>query len=239
LICLGNPRGEADWHWRCIGLERQGTAWTQFLITEIAVAMFPGNSQRPLTPLMNRWRPEPETPSAGLRDDSEALEWFALAVRPRHEKAVSRLLRYKGYETFVPLYRRQHRYGRRLRQFELALFSGYVFCRFDALVRLPILMTPGVIRLVGAGRVPTPVDDNEIKALQSAARASFPMQPHAFLTAGERVRIASGPLAGVEGVVVDSTKPFRLLLSITLLQRSVLVEINEDLVLRQREISWS
>ncbi len=200
--------------------------------------MFPGNSQRPVCPMKEFW-PEPETTSAALRDGGNLAEWFALAVRPRHEKAVSRLLRHKGYETFVPLYRRQHRYGRHIRQFELALFSGYVFCRFDALVRLPILMTPGVIRLVGAGRTPCPVDEKEMKALQSVVRARFPMQPHAFLTAGERVRIASGPLAGVEGVVVESTKPFRLILSITLLQRSVLVEIDEDLVLPHRETLWS
>lgn len=160
-----------------------------------------------------------------------AREWFALGIKPRHEKVVAHLLEAKGYESFLPVCPRLHRYGRRVREFELALFPGYVFCCFNVLARLPVLTTPGVTRIVGAGRTPLPVDEREIGALRTAIRAQLPVEPHPFLRAGARVRITGGSLAGLEGIVVDFKKSsFRLVLSITLLQRSVLVEIERDLV---------
>jgi len=77
-------------------------------------------------------------------------QWFALAVKPRFDKAVALTLESKGYETLVPLYKKHHKYGARSKVAELPLFPGYVCCRFDVLTRLPILTTPGVIRVLGA-----------------------------------------------------------------------------------------
>lgn len=155
--------------------------------------------------------------------------WFALSVAPRHEKKVSCQLEQKGYETFLPLYRRQHQYGRRTREFQLPLFPGYLFCRADPNERLPVLTTPGVFQLLG-GKTPTPIADDEIGAIQIAARVGLHMEPHSYWEKGQRVRIARGPLTGLEGMVVDSNKPLRLILSISLIQRSVLVEIDTDCV---------
>ena len=156
--------------------------------------------------------------------------WFALSVAPRHEKKVSRQLEQKGYETFLPLYRRPHQYGRRAREFQLPLFPGYLFCRTDPRERLPVLTTPGVLQFLGAGKTATPIADDEIDAIQIAARVGLHMEPHSYWEKGEKVRIARGPLTGLEGMVVDSNKPLRLVLSITLIQRSVLVEIDTDCV---------
>src|SRR5713226_3380460 len=102
-------------------------------------------------------------------------KWFALSVTVRHEKIVSQVLQNKGFETFLPLYTRRHQYSRRVRSFELPLFPGYLFCRSDFETRLPILTTPGVLRMVGAGRIPIPVEDGEIASLQIASRAGAPM----------------------------------------------------------------
>ena len=76
-------------------------------------------------------------------------QWFALAVKPRFDKAVARTLDTKGFETFLPLYKKRHNYGARCKEFELPLFPGYVFCRFNALMRLPIVTTPGVTHILG------------------------------------------------------------------------------------------
>lgn len=160
-------------------------------------------------------------------------KWFALVVKPRHEKAVSRILETKGYEIFVPLQKTQHRYDTRLREFELPLFQGYIFCRFDLSGKLPVLTTPGVTRILGAGRVPVPVDDVEIASLQTVLKAQVPVRPFPFLSAGRKVRIAEGSLAGVEGIVVSFRHPSRLVLSITLLQRSVLLEIDRGNVIEE------
>lgn len=156
--------------------------------------------------------------------------WFALSVIARHEKAVSRSLQDKGFETFLPLYTKRHQYQRRSREFDLPLFSGYVFCRSDMATRLPILITPGVIQMVGAGRVPIPLDDHEIWSLQRAAEAGITMCPHPCWRSGQIGRIIAGPLIGIEGVVVSAKQTVRLVLSITLLQRAVLLEIDSDCV---------
>jgi transcription antitermination factor NusG len=157
-------------------------------------------------------------------------QWFALVVKPRFDKAVARALEMKGYETLLPLYRKYHNYGGRLKSSELPLFPGYVCCRFDVHSRLPILTTPGVVHVLGAGNMPLPVSDVEITSLQTAIGAQLPIKPIAFVSDGERVRISSGALAGVEGIVLKSKPSLRLVLSVTLLQRSVLLEIDRDQV---------
>ncbi len=156
--------------------------------------------------------------------------WYALSVNVRHEKVVSQLLSNKGFETFLPLYTRRHLYTRRVREFELPLFPGYLFCRFDPATRLPILTTPGVLRVVGAGRTPIPVDNDEITTIQRAVEANVSMVPHPYWRSGQIGRITSGALAGVEGIVVNAKHPVRLVLSVSLLQRSVLLEIDSDCV---------
>jgi len=158
--------------------------------------------------------------------------WFAISVMARHEKIVSQLLGNKGFETFLPLYTRQHQYAHRVRGFELPLFPGYLFCRSDLATRLPILTTPGVLRMVGAGRVPIPVEDSEILSLQKASQAGARMIPHPYWQSGQTGRITGGPLAGIEGIVVTEKQAVRLVLSVTLLQRSVLLEIDSDCVTR-------
>ena len=157
-------------------------------------------------------------------------QWFALVVKPRFDKAVARSLELKGYETLLPLYTKYHTYGGRLKSSKLPLFPGYVCCRFDVRSRLPILTTPGVIHVLGAGNLPLPVSDIEISSLQTAIGAQLPIQPIDFISDGERVRISSGVLAGIEGIVLKSKPSLRLVLSVTLLQRSVLLEIDRDQV---------
>ena len=115
---------------------------------------------------------------------ADAGRWFALLVKPRHDKAVSGALSSKGYETFLPLYKKRHRYATRLKESELPLFPGYVFCRFDPLARLPILITPGVIQVLGAGRMPIPVDESEIASLQLAIRSQGTLKPIPYLKQG-------------------------------------------------------
>jgi transcription antitermination factor NusG len=157
-------------------------------------------------------------------------QWFALAVKPRFDKAVAQALASKGYETLLPLYKIRHRYGARSKVAELPLFPGYVCCRFDALTRLPILTTPGVIRVLGAGNIPIALSEVEINSLQTVINARLSIQPFPFVDAGQRVRINGGALAGVEGIVLSCKQPLRLVLSITLLRRSVLLEIDRDQV---------
>jgi transcription antitermination factor NusG len=158
------------------------------------------------------------------------LPWFALQVRTRHEAAIAGFLEAKGYQQFVPLYKFKKRWSDRIKTMEAPLFPGYLFCRFDPQYRLPILKTPGVIQIVGYDRIPTPIDETEIDAVQTLVASGLQTQPWPFLAVGERVRIESGSLRGLDGIVVKMKENHRLVVSITLLRRSVAVEIDSALV---------
>jgi transcription antitermination factor NusG len=157
--------------------------------------------------------------------------WYALQVRPRFEKAVASTLLGKGYEGFLPLYRHRARWSDRVKEVHLPLFSGYLFCRFDINKRLPVLVTPGVIQVVGIAKTPHPVDDEEIAALQALVISGLQVEPRSYLSVGERVRVGVGPLAGVEGILTSVKNARRLVISVSLLQRSVSVEVDESWVI--------
>lgn len=160
--------------------------------------------------------------------------WFALQVRSRYEIGVADHLRYMGYEEFLPLYQCRRRWSDRSKEVRVPLFPGYLFCRFDPQNRLPILKTPGVIQVVGYNRVPIPVDDEEIQSIQTMLTSGIPHQPFPFLEVGEKVRIESGPLRGLKGVLVGFKGNQRLILSVTILQRSVAVQMDVAFVRPER-----
>jgi transcription antitermination factor NusG len=159
-----------------------------------------------------------------------SFPWFALQVRTRQEASVADQLNGRGYERFLPLYAVRKHWSDRIKEVESPLFPGYLFCRFNPHDRLPILKTPGVIQIVGFRGGPTAVDESEIRSIQTLVAAGVPHHPWPFLAAGDRVRIESGPLVGLEGILTEVKRSHRLVLSVTLLQRSVAVEIDSALV---------
>jgi transcriptional antiterminator NusG len=166
----------------------------------------------------------------GGEPDTGAYRWYALYVRSRHEKAVENGLRGKGYTVFAPSYRTKRKRVDRNVEIDVALFPGYVFCQFDSNTRLPILMTPGIVRVVGRGNRPEPVDDAEIASIRTLALSGRSVQPWPFLESGQRIRVRAGPLAGAEGIFLRIEDEYHLVVSITLLQRAVSVVIEKDTV---------
>jgi transcription antitermination factor NusG len=153
--------------------------------------------------------------------------WYALRVRSRFENTVAAHLHGRDHECFLPLYKCRRRWSDRIKEIELPLFPGYVFCKFDPLNRLSILSIPGVVYIVGVRRGPLPVEETEIAAIQSAVKSGLSTQPWPFLQIGQRVKIEYGPLCGSEGILLGFRGHQRLVLSVTLLQRSVAVQIDE------------
>ena len=156
------------------------------------------------------------------------LSWYALQIRSKLGSLASATLCGKGYEAYLPLYRCGRRWSDRVKQLDLPLFPGYLFCRFDVLDRLPILTTPGVISVVGAGKTPIPVDEEEIEAVRAILRSGLAARPWPFLQVGSKVYIERGPLTGLEGIIANTDKVYRLIVSVNLLQRSVAVEIDRE-----------
>lgn len=157
--------------------------------------------------------------------------WYAIHVQAKFEKVASAVLREKGFEEFLPLYRARHYWSDRVKQVDLPLFPGYLFCRIDVAGRLlPVVTTPGMLGIVSAGKCPIAVSDQEIEGVQAVLRSGLPAMPWPGLSAGSAILVERGPLAGVEGIVLDVNKKYRLIVSVPLLQRAVAVEIEREWV---------
>jgi len=136
------------------------------------------------------------------------------------------LLAGKGYQILLPTYTLKKKWSGRIRQTRAPLFPGYVFCQFNPHDRLPILVTPGVISIVGRGKVPVPVEDAEISAIQTLLVSGIQAEPWPFLEIGQKVRIESDSLRGLEGILIHFKGNDRIVLSVSLLRRSVALEID-------------
>ena len=156
----------------------------------------------------------------------EFLSWFALRTRSNFERQCASSLAQKGFETFLPTYSSRRKRWDRSVDLDLPLFPGYLFCRFDFRQKLPILMSPGVVHIVGFGSSPSPVEESEIVALQAIVESQLRSEPWPFLKIGQEVKITAGPLDGLQGILVNSKGRHRLVVSVTLLQRSVAAEID-------------
>jgi len=154
--------------------------------------------------------------------------WFAIRVKSNFEKKVADGLRHKGLEELLPLYQSRKRLSDRSKTVHLPLFPGYLFCRLDLDHRLPLLTTVGFLYIVSVGNKPVPVDEDEIAAVQFVVRSGVPAMPWPSLAVGQRVRLESGPLCGLEGAVTQVGVRDRICVSVTLLQRGVSVEVDRD-----------
>jgi transcription antitermination factor NusG len=153
-------------------------------------------------------------------------QWHVVRVRANAERQVTRSLSCKDIEVFLPVQKRAA--GRKRSVAETPLFPGYVFASFDGRFTLPVVACPGVVHILCRGNVPEVVDPSEIFALQMVAREARSLLPHPTLEWGERVRIRQGPLADVEGIVLRDEGGPRLVVSISLLQRSVIAEVDRE-----------
>jgi len=162
--------------------------------------------------------------------DDSSYPWYALQVRTQHERGVADFLGGGGFDWFLPLYKCRKRWSDRVKEVEVPLFPGYLFCRFNVHDRLPILKTPGVIQIVGYNRKPVEIDEAEIGAIRTLVGFGMASQPWPYLHVGDRVQIESGPLQGMSGILTNFKGKHRLIVSITLLQRAVAVEIDGALV---------
>ena len=154
--------------------------------------------------------------------------WFAILVRTSREKTANLLLENAGYECFLPISKYMRRWSDRMKEIEVPLFPGYLFCRMNPHNRLPVLMTPGVIQIVGVGKTPMPVGEEEIAAIQRVGKSGLSTMPWPYLGVGHVAQIDDGPLRGMTGIVIKIKSGWKLVLSVNLLQRSVAVEIDRS-----------
>ena len=154
------------------------------------------------------------------------LRWYAAYTCAKHEKRVAEQFTQRALENFLPQYESVRRWKDRRVKLQLPLFPGYVFVRLALRDRLRVLETPSVVRLVGFNGHPIALPDKEMEALRACVEARLAAEPHAYLTVGRRVRIKTGPLAELEGVLIRKKNTFRVVLSLDLIARSAAVEVD-------------
>jgi transcription antitermination factor NusG len=163
-------------------------------------------------------------------------KWYALQVRARWESSTAILLSGKGYKTFLPMFSTKKPSTGKRRDLTAPLFPGYVFCQFDVSNRLPILVTQGVLAVIGRGRIPVPVEDSELAALQRMVHSGVRAEPCPYLEVGQQVQIDDGALGGIQGILVSFKGSSRIVVSVSLLRRSVALEIDRSSVRPVRSI---
>ena len=164
-----------------------------------------------------------------MRENSES-PWVALVVRPRAERRVQKGLANLGLETFVAWHGVRRRWADRVKVLEQNVLPGYVFCHSSFSERLAVLHQTGVERVVSFDRSPALIPDAEIAALRRAVESELPLGPWPFLKAGQRVRIEKGVLAGIEGTLARESAGWRVVVSVSALQRSIAVEVDRDMI---------
>src|ERR1700687_5665551 len=166
-------------------------------------------------------------PQSAQLVNGETENWYGLQARARHEKIVAKRLEDRGVTTFLPLVSEVHRWSDRKKSVQTPLFGCYVFARFvpNRSERLRALRVEGVFGLVGANGEGVPIPDEQITAVRSLVEGQFPWTSHPFLKIGQRVRIRSGALDGLEGILVSRNGDRTLVISVDAIQRSLAVRV--------------
>jgi transcription termination/antitermination protein NusG len=152
--------------------------------------------------------------------------WYAIYTRARHEKRVAEQLIQRAVETLLPVYESVRHWRNGRHRVQLPLFPGYAFARIALRNRLEVIKVPGVVRLVGFERGPVPLPDEEIEGLRRGLSAGIDVAPHPYLTVGRRVRVVSGPLEGMGGILVRRKGQFRVVVSLDLIMRSMIADVD-------------
>ena len=154
--------------------------------------------------------------------------WYALYVKHRHEKKVARSLSGRAVHTFVPTFPSIHSNGS---CFEVPLFPGYVFCRMNVSIPLPVVSTPGVFGIVSSGSAPCSIPEEEIEAVRHLLSTGLPIALTDYFYPGQEIELSDGPLKGIRGLVVDCVKERWVIISIHMLRRSVTVKFDRESIL--------
>jgi transcription antitermination factor NusG len=166
-------------------------------------------------------------PNPGL---GNSHRWYAVYTYPRHEKAVQERLESKSVEAFFPTFVSESRWKDRRVRIQTPFFPGYVFTRINLSERSKVLAAPGVIRMLSFNGTPAPIDDSEIEAVRLCLERGATLEPCPSFQVGDRVRVRSGVLEGLEGLVSRCKSERRLIVPISLINQSVAVEIDVQLL---------
>jgi transcription antitermination factor NusG len=161
---------------------------------------------------------------------SEA-EWYALYVRSKHEFIVHEGLLRKNIETFLPAVPVQKHWKDRRKIINFPLFPGYLFVHInhDPEKLVNVLKTTGAVRILSSENGnPIPVPTEEIYSLRTMIENGQDIDVYPRLIEGARIRIKTGPLRGIEGVLQMKGPEYMCIVNVEILGRSVGIRIYAD-----------
>jgi transcription antitermination factor NusG len=161
-----------------------------------------------------------------MTEQAHEHNWYAVSTRHQHEKVVARILEYRDFEVFLPLYKTRRRWVDRIKEISVPLFPGYLFVREVRDRWLEILTAGGVSSIISCGGQPAAVPVSEIEGVRRIVESTLRVEPHPFLKSGDWVRVTHGPIEGVEGILIRKKGIARLVLSVKLLGKSAAVEVD-------------
>jgi transcription antitermination factor NusG len=162
-----------------------------------------------------------------MNSSGNSTAWFVLRVKANAERRVAEALTGRGVEVFLPMQKRQSRQRGR-GSIDVPLFAGYLFAQFDPRAMLPVLVCPGVVCVLCRGNTPEAVDAGEMRALQTLVASNLEIEPLPMFTTGQRVKFSRGPLTDLDAVVVKDSHRSTVVVSISLLRRSVCAEVDRE-----------
>ena len=172
-----------------------------------------------------------------MTDVVQGVRWYALHVRHQHERQIEKLLRYQGWDTLSPMYASQRQWSDRVKEIELPIFAGYVFCQFARDERARVEDTPGVLQIIKFQGMPAPIEEHEIAGIRAMVASKARLTPWPYLKVGDRVRVDRGPLRGLEGTLLRGSEGARLVVGVELLNRSIAAEVDPGMVTPLRALT--
>ncbi|MGA2084079.1 MAG: UpxY family transcription antiterminator [Terracidiphilus sp.] len=161
-------------------------------------------------------------PKGGASD----RQWFAVFTIPQNEKSVAKHLQMQEIESFLPVYETIRVWKNRQRvKVILPLFPNYLFVHINCRERTRVLQSCGVLRIVGNSRGPIPLPESEIEFLRSGFCGQR-MEPYRELVIGQKVRIKSGAMQGVQGTLVRKGNSLRFVLTLELINQHAAIQVN-------------
>lgn len=163
-----------------------------------------------------------------LKDNKEEVDWFAVYTKVRHEKKVDSEVRNRGLESFLPLVEKISSWKDRKKKVDFPLFPGYLFVKISPRERLNVLKVPGVVKILGSNGDITPVPEYQIEGIRNLLESGLNYEISGKYEKGKKVEVIKGPMSGTEGEIIRRSGHYKLVLSVDIINRSILVEVDID-----------
>lgn len=163
---------------------------------------------------------------------NDTPQWVALYTNPRAEKKTDLRLKELGFETYLPLQRKLHRWSDRWKSVEVPLITSYIFIKMRAKDVVSVRSAEGVSHIVSWHGLPAIVSEKEIAYIKRLmeAEAKVNVMNDSELKKGKMVRIVGGQFDGMEGILISNCEDGNFGIRISGLNFALVMEIEKDLL---------